>query len=699
MALTASAQSALPFSWDETIVPALRKRLESESRMLAKRMSTASITSQDEAYPHLPNLDGARNAIPSGRNGPTPRTTNGQPKQATNGNASLTHQRTDTTGSTSSHVDARGPKRRARTYSQPPIYDGPLPNGHPPESNGVVLNGLPTPDTSRSTSPSHQQQAQGRVSDVKPTRIPVVSRNRTPSESSHGTQHGRSIDTSRNVPYLPQPGGELSSVEESLASNRSRSAVTGQRPGIMNEPAPAKPDSMKSNVSIRREQPPAAEDETEPRPSADSEERPFEHWYRGDVRRNGGVGELRVGGKQEMLDIANYGHRYGMMHKPSTVGPASFRTTPSTEDFATRRNRAGSFTEGDGRGSFYMDEERARALDNVLHEDPLTDIEGDGDQDMNYSHDYVVASPILPMPSSSPDDHRSVTPTNNQSIERERNAPQTRIPGPAPRQSSEPPRTQTPAGEPHISGSEPAPLPSSSSSATANASGRAQSSRSQSTSPSQPQTQKRRAKSPAAPSASKKAKQASKSPARSKADQEKNRRSVANYPQLTGDNVVDAIPSWTQPVPADGNWDEVVLPVVARKRGLDGHYAQADGRAQSKEPESEPIEPAPGTFAYDNSKHRPREINGIPMYEFRQRPQDIDIPEVEEDQAQPGRAWNDDTRPAYVRSQRSPLPSPHHANKGKESIPKIRITQPTFDMEQQQGKEKDDAGCCKCVIM
>jgi len=26
MALTASAQSALPFSWDETIVPALRKR-------------------------------------------------------------------------------------------------------------------------------------------------------------------------------------------------------------------------------------------------------------------------------------------------------------------------------------------------------------------------------------------------------------------------------------------------------------------------------------------------------------------------------------------------------------------------------------------------------------------------------------------------------------------------------------------------
>jgi hypothetical protein len=527
--------------------------------MLAKRMSTASITSQEEAYPHSSNLDTLRdrNAIGSGRNGSTPRPTNGQSKQATNGNTSLTHQRTDTAGSTSSHVDVRGPKRRARTYSQPPIYDGPLPNGHPPGSNGVVVNGLPTPDASRSTSPLHQQQqAQGRPSDVKPTRIPIVSRNRTPSESSHGTQHGRSIDASRNVPYLSQPGGELSAVEESLASNRARSAVSGQRSAILNESTPTKPGSMKSNVSIRREQRPAAEDETEPRPSTDSEERPFEHWYRGDVRRNGGVGELRVGGKQEMLDIANYGHKYGAMHKPSTIGPASFRTTPSTEDFATRRHRAGSFTEGEGRESFYMDEERARALDNVLHEDPLTDLEGDGD---NYSYDYVVPSPILPVPSSSPDDHRSVTPTNNQSIERERNAPQTRIPGPAPRQSSELPRTQTPAEEPHRSGSEPAPLPSSSSSATANAPGRAQSSRSQSAPPSQPQPQtpKRRAKSPAAPSASKKAKQASKSPARSKADLEKNRRSVANYPQPTGDNVVDAIPSWTQPVPADGNWDEV----------------------------------------------------------------------------------------------------------------------------------------------
>jgi hypothetical protein len=267
---------------------------------------------------------------------------------------------------------------------------------------------------------------------------------------------------------------------------------------------------------------------------------------------------LRVGGKQEMLDIANYGHRYGGKKKQSTTGPSTLRSLPSTEDFPTRRKRAGSFTEGSGRESFYMDEERARALDNVLHEDPLTDLEGDGDQDMSNGYDYDEILSSLPMlPSSSPEGQRSITPTNNRSVERERSIPQTRIPGPAPRQSSEPAQTQKSAQGPHRDGSEPHALSASTSSASATTTGRAQSNRSQSTPPSQVGPQKRRAKSPAPPSASKKAKKASKSPSRSKAEEEKNRRSIANYPQPAGDNVVDAIPSWTQPVPTDGNWDEV----------------------------------------------------------------------------------------------------------------------------------------------
>jgi hypothetical protein len=40
----------------------------------------------------------------------------------------------------------------------------------------------------------------------------------------------------------------------------------------------------------------------------DSKERPFEHWYRGEVSGNDGIGELRVGRRMEMLEIASYGH-------------------------------------------------------------------------------------------------------------------------------------------------------------------------------------------------------------------------------------------------------------------------------------------------------------------------------------------------------------------------------------------------------
>jgi hypothetical protein len=36
---------------------------------------------------------------------------------------------------------------------------------------------------------------------------------------------------------------------------------------------------------------------------------------------------------------------------------------------------------------------------------------------------------------------------------------------------------------------------------------------------------------------------------------------------------------------------QVILPVVARKRGLDGHYEKADGSVPHKKPENEPIEP------------------------------------------------------------------------------------------------------------
>jgi hypothetical protein len=86
------------------------------------------------------------------------------------------------------------------------------------------------------------------------------------------------------------------------------------------------------------------------------------------------------------------------------------------------------------------------------------------------------------------------------------------------------------------------------------------------------------------------------------------------------------------------------------------------------------------------------------MYEFGQRPQDVNIPEVEEERGRPSNAKNDDTRPAYVPNpQASPTPFSHYSNRGKEGVPQIKITRPTFD--EQVGKDEDDAGCCKCIIM
>lgn len=106
---------------------------------------------------------------------------------------------------------------------------------------------------------------------------------------------------------------------------------------------------------------------------------------------------------------------------------------------------------------------------------------------------------------------------------------------------------------------------------------------------------------------------------------------------------------------------------------------------------------APGTFGFDHTKYRPREVNGIPMYEFQHRLSDTIIPEVEEDRGRSSTAKNDDTRPAYVQPQGSPIPVSRNANKGKERVPEIRVTRPTLDMELENAK--NDAGCCKCVIM
>jgi serine/arginine repetitive matrix protein 1 len=99
-------------------------------------------------------------------------------------------------------------------------------------------------------------------------------------------------------------------------------------------------------------------------------EKPFEHWYRGEVSRNGGVGELRVGKRMEMLKIANYGHTL-----KTKVLDTRIPILSAVGDGRRRRKRAGSVS-GIGtweldRGSLYLDEERAMEVARVFDEGPL----------------------------------------------------------------------------------------------------------------------------------------------------------------------------------------------------------------------------------------------------------------------------------------------------------------------------------------
>ncbi|KAJ7600265.1 hypothetical protein C8J56DRAFT_813047 [Mycena floridula] len=614
MALTQSARNPGP-SWDEEVVPALRQRLQSESRTLSRRLSSI----EDPANPIT---------MDSGpRPGPAPisdRQNNGrsrphetQPARANN---------------------ARKPSAvRTRTMSASLQLNGQVNEAF---SNSRSYSGdkskdnLPLQGSDKSSSPR-----------IPATRIPKATRSRAGSSAGYGYS---APALAVNVNGSPQ---------DSSYPNTSRSTVSisQQDPGLLNEPPPS---AMYSSHE-------SSYDELPSRPSNDSEEHPFEHWYRGEVSRNGGVGELKVGKRNEMLDIANYGHR-----------AVPLKRNAITDAIAERRGRgrAGSLGHKD-RESFYMDEERAAEAARVLDEAPLTDFEGEN-SDVGYLSDYYGQQSGMDVSSSSAPAARATTPT----------------------ELSE--RTPTPTPK-NVRGMSEPPFASSSST------------------PRKPQQQQRsvsanstppakRATSPAAPS-SKKAKTTAAKATRAKLEaarkQEDNRRSVAYYP-TPEDGLESAIPQWTQPVRADGNWDDVVLPVVARKQGLEG-YEQTDGSPRPKKPER--VEPAPGTFGYDHSKYRPPragdEFSPVPFDEFG-RPTRV----AEEDNEEPDISRppisipHDEIRVGshgrHQQSPSSPVPFSHYASpssaepKTQESVPqKVETKIP------QKQEEEDGAGCCKCVVM
>ncbi|KIL67723.1 hypothetical protein M378DRAFT_972480 [Amanita muscaria Koide BX008] len=687
MALTLTATIPGP-SWDEEVVPALRKRLQIESRTLSRRLSGLSLINGDnligQPFSTLPNASTYEDTPQHVRIEDNYQRIGYQPPGPS------------TFGSSSARVNgAIKPKPvRNRTISQP--Y---------------------TPDSMRSKrKPSTSRSPNGTS---RPTRIPKVSRT-TPTSSPHNSPalnhvngFGQlAIRTSGSINGVPSDS--LTSRDYANTSLTDLGEMGRRGSGLLDEPPPF---PMASISSSRYE----ALNETPSRRSNDSEERPFEHWYRGEISRNGGVGELRVGKRQEMLDIANYGHKLAQRQREAMA-----RTNRATtvDDGRWRRKRAGSVGEigRSPRDSVYLDEEDTQEMGRVLDESPPTDLDGEGDDffdvqsaddhhvpstqqryDAAYAYTHVGDSSTASEPPlrSSPES-RSSTPTpavlNTPTIQQYngRSAIQSSS---SPRSSPEP-RAVTPV-EMRRGASEP---PSSSRSTPSTP--RAQ--RHQVKDTATPASAQKRAVSPTAKAKPSPAKRTNLSKPKKQMTKEEKRRSVAVYPLTAGDgDMADAIPSWTQPKLKEGNWDEVVLPVVARKKGLDDQYEQADGSPQPKRVEKMMIEPAPGTFGI---KFRaPSSPENIPMDEFGVTMNDATEVISAEDKQDSEPAHSDpiaveyDDIPLPVRHQPPPSPVPFADYIPAKPAGTSTTTQPPRpaidDRPTQRQDDKDSAGCCQCVIM
>ncbi|KAF5380735.1 hypothetical protein D9757_007156 [Collybiopsis confluens] len=530
-------------SWDEQVVPALRKRLETESRTLARRISAISVSSSAEAVDDYANSDF-------------------KPSSA----ATNVQKLTSPAGSSANRTGSR-----SRTYSQP------FSNASNTNTSRVSSS------SSRPTSPPYQNgRSQSRIP------LPQRARSRAGSVSSHSR-------AKTPISNVSPPAADLWVLRE--APNNSR---------LVNEPAPFPPvSSSVSSVDVV----------PEPRKSNESEERPFEHWYRGEVSRNGGVGEYRVAKRQEMLDIAKFGH--------------SLKITDPNENNETnerqrqRRSRARADSLGE-RTSVYLDEAQAQEVARVLDEGPLTDLDAGEQEEEEKEKEEDYYDPMEDYyrvnsteADNEPIPYRTTTPTPSNIQQRPSRIPQSSTPTQMERGQSEPPYFSP-------------------SSATASPSSAPATPRARHAANGTPQSQNRatsppfsssKGKGKASPSpssnsrlAASKATQAKIAESkRQKQREEESRKSIAAYPD-PGDDPMHAIPTWTQPVPHAGNWDDVVLPVVARKRGLDGQYEHGDGSVQIKKKDSM-VAPAPGTFGFDHSKYRPPREDGsegesIPLDEF-----------------------------------------------------------------------------------
>lgn len=632
--MTATVEMSPGPSWDEKIVPTLRKRLETESKLLAKRMSAASITSDDNT-PH---------SSPYNNTGQT--TTlqtyyHHQPRPS-----AIPRPSTQSRPSDASSRPPQPPFTRTRTLSQPFPFDSdaagrsatpPSPTS-PPPSSGV-------------------------------SRIPVKARTGSTSTSTHSAPRidGR---ISKDTYYAVDAIGPRNKV-----------------PALVNEQPPFPPETDGESVRF----------------SSESEERPFEHWYRGDVSRNGGVGEFRVARRKEMLEIASYGH--------STKKQLSSRSASKFgvhDELVSPRRRGGSIVIGT-RSSFYMEEPHSKD-DLVLDEVPpsvmaYSDPEQEDDHESEMDYYFSSHTTASPPPTSFESDPQPITIVS-------------RIPTPSQKRPSRDDAQTTRS----IATPEPVRGSSESPSTSSSAPPRTPTQRARSQTPTKPagnQTPKQKSKSPGpdkssrSNSATKKVKTPKTPPSAHKIKKgEESRRSVGVYPVADLENAEHAIPTWTQPV-EDSNWDEVVLPAVARKKGLEGRYQTTDGSPKPRKPEPRRPEPAPGTFGYDYTKYRPpREgetmLNGIELDDFGAKKLTVDTDPATEEKAKeapPSTAATmiEDDRPISTTKQNDyshrPSPPPSPAPFSHYSPHSPLETKPVRSQIPHPVEEDHGGGCCKCVIM
>lgn len=186
----------------------------------------------------------------------------------------------------------------------------------------------------------------------------------------------------------------------------------------------------------------------------------------------------------------------------------------------------------------------------------------------------------------------------------------------------------------------------------------------------------------------------------------------------------DAVPHWdNQPdIPPSGNWDEVILPTVAKKMRMANEDPTTElqvlgtSRINASARKPELIPPAPGTFDYDETKahprNRPTEMQQFGVY----RPVLEEEPELHSATEEPiavphntsvaiAPASSQTSRPISIVVPTPPPSKPDAVNSEKtrqgfkHKKPSVKVTPPSVDSRLANEDDEHSGGCCKCLIM